>query len=371
MKSSFYEYFNCSSKEELYQKYKNNDKEVQELFKYFDFLKAKNTQDWIKNKSDLVEFLNAYAPAKNELQIIMLNASGQIRKYKNFDYDTCNIKNILKEIYDNKATSFIMTANLPDITYKKLSNLYNNPLQRMEELSEKLESMVGYTSHTIQIITGENQIITNNYDNYGEYKPQDTKRNFLSNESTIFTDTDEYKEFMNYIAKEELRELNLLDDREKIKEILIKADSGLSQENFGIILYDNNNNIKDITNLFVGKIDKSQVDLRLITGILLREDIKGIEILHNHPSGNLRPSRNDISLTEAIEELSTLLEKRFTDHYIIGKGSIFSFKEEGMIENPLRKTPSIKMEKVAEKTKILNTKKGRKIIKRKEKELEL
>ena len=59
-------------------------------------------------------------------------------------------------------------------------------------------------------------------------------------------------------------------------------------------------------------------------------------MIHNHPSGNIRPSKQDISLTEAIEDLSILLEKQLTDHYIIGN-DIFSFSEEGMLLKNLRK----------------------------------
>lgn len=57
----------------------------------------------------------------------------------------------------------------------------------------------------------------------------------------------------------------------------------------------------------------------------------GVILAHNHPSGNLRPSRQDIQLTEALQELLDKVNVMVLDHIIIGNDEYFSFKEEGLL----------------------------------------
>ena len=333
MKNSFYKYFDCESKEELYQKYKNN--EVHELSTYFEFLKNKDLQVAI-SRDELIEFINAYPPKENEIQVVMLNNLGKIRTYKNFDINDYTIKDVIKDTYDTSATKFILTANLPDLKSTELRGIsYTQPFKDLEYITDKLED-IGYSKLTGQVITGDNKIINDDYIYLDDFSPSPSNKNYFLKEIKNFSYDEEYREFANHIAKQELKGLNLVENREEVKNTLIKTYGGLSQEQLGVILYDQNNNIKDIINPFVGQIDRSQVDLRIITSTLLREDIKGIQLIHNHPSGNIRPSKQDISLTEAIEDLSILLEKQLTDHYIIGN-DIFSFSEEGMLLKNLRK----------------------------------
>ena len=184
---------------------------------------------------------------------------------------------------------------------------------------------------------------------------------------------EELKELIHYISKEGIkrRDLTTIKNKENLLEFLKINLSPRNNEEFKILFLNNANKLIAEKTLFYGTIDKSAVYPRVVLEEVLRYNSAGVILAHNHPSGNLRPSKQDIQLTEALQELLEKINVMVLDHVIIGDDEYFSFKEEGMIENPLRKTPSIKMEKVAEKTKILNTKKGRKIIKRKEKELEL
>jgi DNA repair protein RadC len=63
----------------------------------------------------------------------------------------------------------------------------------------------------------------------------------------------------------------------------------------------------------------------------LRYNSAGVILAHNHPSGNLRPSKQDIRLTEALQELLEKLNVVVLDHVIIGDDEYFSFREEGLI----------------------------------------
>jgi DNA repair protein RadC len=57
----------------------------------------------------------------------------------------------------------------------------------------------------------------------------------------------------------------------------------------------------------------------------------GIVLCHNHPSGNLIPSKEDIQMTKKIKEAATLLDIKLLDHLIVGENGYYSFFDEGMI----------------------------------------
>lgn len=59
---------------------------------------------------------------------------------------------------------------------------------------------------------------------------------------------------------------------------------------------------------------------------------KSVIFAHNHPSGNLKPSRSDIEITREMKETLKLAEIRLLDHIIVSRESYFSFLEEGLIE---------------------------------------
>ena len=63
----------------------------------------------------------------------------------------------------------------------------------------------------------------------------------------------------------------------------------------------------------------------------MRYNSAGVILVHNHPSGNLRPSKQDIQLTEALQELLEKINVMVLDHMIIGDDEYFSFREEGLI----------------------------------------
>ena len=61
-------------------------------------------------------------------------------------------------------------------------------------------------------------------------------------------------------------------------------------------------------------------------------ELKSVVFAHNHPSGNISPSKQDIELTQHMYDSLKTLDIRLIDHIIITKNSYFSFLEEGLIE---------------------------------------
>jgi len=55
-------------------------------------------------------------------------------------------------------------------------------------------------------------------------------------------------------------------------------------------------------------------------------------LVHNHPSGNVKPSESDIRLTKLIKETGKCLDVTVHDHFIVSEKGVFSFREEGMMD---------------------------------------
>ncbi len=103
------------------------------------------------------------------------------------------------------------------------------------------------------------------------------------------------------------------------------------KEYFKIILLDTKNNIKKISDISIGSLNSSIVHPREVFSEAVINSSSAIIFAHNHPSGETEPSREDISLTNRLDECGKLLGIKVLDHIIIGDGTFYSFKEEGLL----------------------------------------
>ena len=103
------------------------------------------------------------------------------------------------------------------------------------------------------------------------------------------------------------------------------------QEEFKVLLLNRANEVLGIYPLSKGGIAGTVVDSRLIFAVALKCNATGIIIAHNHPSGNLKPSDTDITLTKSIKKCAAILEITLLDHLIITKNGFYSFSNEGKL----------------------------------------
>jgi DNA repair protein RadC len=80
-----------------------------------------------------------------------------------------------------------------------------------------------------------------------------------------------------------------------------------------------------------GGISGTVVDARLILKPAIEHLASSIILCHNHPSGQLKPSEQDISLTKKLKESARLMEISVLDHLIIGDQKYLSFADEGLL----------------------------------------
>ncbi len=107
--------------------------------------------------------------------------------------------------------------------------------------------------------------------------------------------------------------------------------SDLQTEEFWVIFLNHNNRLIGKSKLSSGGINQSVVDVRILFKAALDHFATGIVIAHNHPSGNLKPSQEDLKITKQISEAGILLNIQLLDHLIIAQNSFLSFADENLL----------------------------------------
>ena len=103
------------------------------------------------------------------------------------------------------------------------------------------------------------------------------------------------------------------------------------QEFFYVVYLDTKGNYIDKKCLFIGTINSSIVHPREVFKEAYLLSANGIVCVHNHPSGDSTPSKEDKLLTNKLKEISIIHGINLIDHIIIGNGNYFSFYENKMI----------------------------------------
>ena len=105
----------------------------------------------------------------------------------------------------------------------------------------------------------------------------------------------------------------------------------LKQECFKVIYLDTKNKIIKDENISIGSLNASIVHPREVYKNAVKKSANSIIIMHNHPSGDPAPSREDIDITRRIRKAGELLGIALLDHIIIGDHRYISFKEEKLL----------------------------------------
>ncbi len=107
----------------------------------------------------------------------------------------------------------------------------------------------------------------------------------------------------------------------------------LAREVLKVVFLDVKSKILGIETLFEGTITESAVYPREIFAKALENRAVSLILVHNHPSGDPTPSKEDLKLTKNLMLAGHLLHCKIIDHIIIGKNEYFSMAEKGIIEN--------------------------------------
>lgn len=163
-----------------------------------------------------------------------------------------------------------------------------------------------------------------------QYFTSKTLQNFLQDkQASIFLEI--ICEFAQRYKKRGHLNLGQICSSKKVGEYMIDYLGDYKQENLVLILLDTKNYILAIKTLFVGTLNSSLVHPREIFNMAVRYSAARFMVVHNHPSGIVTPSENDIVMTNRLKKCGELLGIELLDHLIVGDTSYCSMREEEIL----------------------------------------
>ncbi len=111
----------------------------------------------------------------------------------------------------------------------------------------------------------------------------------------------------------------------------------LKKERFVLLLLDRRNAVTEVIDIDFGTVDRANPYIREILQKAIRKNAPSIIVAHNHPSGSIKPSNDDMAFTRSLMMAAKAAGISFFDHIIIGDDRFYSFADEGLIEEYERK----------------------------------
>ncbi len=105
----------------------------------------------------------------------------------------------------------------------------------------------------------------------------------------------------------------------------------LMHEEFWILLLNRSNRLIEPLRTSQGGISGTVTDIRMILKSAILRSASSIVLCHNHPSGNLKPSRADMEITKKMNEAAAVMDIKVLDHIILAERDYFSFADEGLL----------------------------------------
>ncbi len=130
---------------------------------------------------------------------------------------------------------------------------------------------------------------------------------------------------------EKVDDIQSINNCEDTYRVMYPIMRDLQHEEFWALLMNNNSKLLKKVKLSSGGLSSTLVDVRMLLKEAILANATQIIICHNHPSGSLRPSQDDINITERVKAAAKVLQMRLADHLIITDGKYYSFFQEGKL----------------------------------------
>ncbi len=138
-------------------------------------------------------------------------------------------------------------------------------------------------------------------------------------------------ELSKRIDAEPIKEKIVIRTPEDIAKYYISRLKGERKEIFRVLLLNSGNQIMREVIVSEGSLNSTIVHPREVFRIAITESAASIVLLHNHPSGSIEPSKEDIALTKQLVKAGELIGIAVIDHLIIGTESYTSFAQKGLL----------------------------------------
>src|SRR5699024_3534251 len=277
---NLYEYFNCSSKEELYQKVKDDDASVRSLVDFIDYSKEsiENKHKGITSPQDFMNFVaQNKMPEKDEVVSVFCSTKNEPLHVSRFNMnDAFDLKNTLKESLKAGGVSMFYLsnkANARDVEMEIKNYFKTFDIEVIDGFNyDGMDKTIASNKESIAYPI-ENNISMNNV--------AEKDMNNMYNENDNVTSYGNFKKYTYYFLRQEITGLDVANDNMKVKKSLKAGYQYDWQESFGVIACDEDGRVMAVNELFKGSPNASIVDKKVFAKeILSRDDIAKVAVFH-------------------------------------------------------------------------------------------
>ena len=123
----------------------------------------------------------------------------------------------------------------------------------------------------------------------------------------------------------------VFDSADAVKAYLRLHLAGEPAEHFALLFLDSQHRAIAFERMFSGTLTQASIYPREVVLAALRHNAAAVILAHNHPSGNVQPSRADEALTQTLKTALALMDIRVLDHVIVAPGQALSMAEKGLV----------------------------------------
>lgn len=134
------------------------------------------------------------------------------------------------------------------------------------------------------------------------------------------------------LSRSKAHDKPVLSNWNAVADYLQNAMAGLVREQFRLLFLDRQNRLIADEVLSDGTVDHTPVYPREVVRRALANNATAIILVHNHPSGDVTPSRDDIAMTRKLADACTKIGIRVHDHIIVGSAGQASFRDLGLLQ---------------------------------------
>lgn len=353
---------------ELEENLKYNLKETEGLSSIIDYMgrTTKSEKIMLKSFNNVVNiceyFRDLEISAKyGDIVMISLNSNNEVETLKKLESNALenNYEEMEKEIIkaslnDRFARGGVLLVNCEDFEYGKdfrdiLEDVGYSLIDCVGiDKDDKVKSFINEGYEKNLEYEGFHKIILEDLKKTKEKNSSEKEKNLVNLFRAYGYKVKSYEDIIKEIKSEKNSELKVLKDaidgflEKKIERLkytgdlkelthYVRAELGeKDHEVFKVLCLDKHNNIIKNSNLFYGTIDRSAVYPREILKLALDSEAHSVMFIHNHPSGNLTPSKKDISLTQEMGDMLERIGCRLADSIVISREGYLSMKEQDL-----------------------------------------
>lgn len=156
-----------------------------------------------------------------------------------------------------------------------------------------------------------------------------------SKNSYRYATADEVIEAAKSIMESKITKQNLvLNNSALVKNYMMTRIGSKEHEVFSILFLNIKHKLIAVEDMFRGTLDSASVYPREVLKTALKHNAASLILAHNHPSGEVEPSKADIDITNKLKDALALIDIKVLDHIIVSGFKSFSFQDNGLIKNP-------------------------------------